>query len=265
MTKEYGNTSMKRMLFAEAEDIIATAIESVFTRLDDHTTGWRDVACNVAMDLIEGIVKDNEPRLWEACLNEGTEYEEHYICGDGSRVAPLECTHNGVKDAVWCSKCGLKPENAPARCKQCNDRVPRQDTFCSDECEEGYNLALGEQARLAVKRGLEEKLTARETASKFIPAEIQQMIDQGLVKDCTEEQGENIPAFIAHSEKTTEPLVGLYKNDDRWEILLGIDGRASYDYDSVAEAVLGFKNQLEYWLAAEAREQIHLRLFGEPR
>lgn len=118
--------------------------------------------------------------------------------------------------------------------------------------------------RSAVKRGLE--LMKVEPASKFvIPTEIQQMIDQGLVKDCTEEQRENIPAFIAHSEKTTEPLVGLYKNDDRWEILVGIDGRESYDYDSVAEAVLGFKNQLEYWLAAEAREQIHLRLFGESK
>lgn len=163
----YGNSSMKRMLFAEAEDIIATAIESVFRRLDD-SSGWRDVACNVAMDLIEGIVKDNAPRLWEACLNEGTEYEEHYICGDGSRVAPLECQHSGVKDAVWCSKCGLKPENPPARCKQCNDRVPRQDTFCSDECEEGYNLAL--------KRGAD--ILAAEQA-KIWPPELQQLIDEG--------------------------------------------------------------------------------------
>lgn len=79
---------MKKVLYQQVYDRIYRGVMTAVGEISDPNergVDWSESASQCAESIINDLVKDNGPRMWEAKLNEGTEWEENYICYDHKR------------------------------------------------------------------------------------------------------------------------------------------------------------------------------------
>lgn len=89
---------MKKVTYDQFYQPIYLAILHSLNAITEDHTDWSNAASPAAERIIDELLRDNKPWLWEAKLNEGTEFEESFICYDPSGIEEKEVQRGESKE-----------------------------------------------------------------------------------------------------------------------------------------------------------------------